>query len=57
MNSPKEQFQLRNFLSVIRQRDIAMNALRDIRDGKDNPSHLARQVVGESQCRVIGGGV
>jgi len=39
------------FKNMIKQRDEAQVALRDIRDGKDNPSYLTRKVVGETMWR------
>jgi hypothetical protein len=51
------KWQTKNFRHVIKWRDTAMNALRDIRDGKDNPSYLSREVVGETQCRGVGNGI
>jgi hypothetical protein len=49
-------FLQRNFKSMIKQRDRAENALRDIRDGKNNPSILAQRVVGNTNLRVVGNG-
>jgi hypothetical protein len=44
-------FLRRNFKHALKLKDRAEVALRDIRDGKDNPCYLAEQVVGKTQWR------
>jgi len=47
------EFYKRNFKHVLMLKDRAEVALRDIRDGKDNPSYLARKIVGETMWRGL----